>query len=400
MVLTPQALQLLVNATDEAWEKANGTKRMSLQKQAELLGSTKPTIKKVFNHVGVDKTTLILAFKSVGLDWSDDYCQRFEDEILISGSPNPEGRGILKAIVEVPSQRRHLHWIYYLVLASVVVVAYAFLREKPAYVRDSDSEVRHVTELLDSGYEFYEHAQYDRARAVVNEARELATKHDIAGEMASALRLTAWLDVQAGQYELAEKNFKDAILLKYAIRNKGARYPLYEELADVQTLMGRFHDARASLKTAQAGYENMKDPNGVGLVLRDLGSVCYQEGKYGEAMDCFTRAKQKTCGDGKRATDSDINARLALVYSKQHRFSEARALLSNCMEYWKKEKNHARWIATTNLQMGQVEEDAGNFETARHFYLFSQSGFEDLGDNGGLRKVSAGLDRIQHGLAR
>src|SRR4051812_4110967 len=73
--LTPEALNNLKCALSEKWHLEERPGKLTREARAEILGISIATAERVLTGKGVDRPTLTLAFRNVGLSWHESYCE-------------------------------------------------------------------------------------------------------------------------------------------------------------------------------------------------------------------------------------------------------------------------------------------------------------------------------------
>ena len=78
--LTPEAIESLKDALLIKWQGDRRLGKLTRETRAEILGLSVATADRVLSGKGADRSTLILAFRSVDLPWDDDYCAVVQKE--------------------------------------------------------------------------------------------------------------------------------------------------------------------------------------------------------------------------------------------------------------------------------------------------------------------------------
>jgi len=187
--------------------------------------------------------------------------------------------------------------------------------------------------------------------------------------------------------------YLEAIRLRESVDEKEYEPSIYEALGDLETRSGDLNSAEQHLLRARTGYEEMKDPNGVAMCERDLGSVRLLKKDLTAARKWLAAALDKVSGPGSADLQADIRARNALVDRDAGDYPRARSVLQACLAHWQS-RGHARWIAQTRYQLGTVEQVSGNQRLARQLLTESRDGFLSVGDRYGVKECERRLQDL------
>src|SRR5690349_946323 len=80
--LRPDALELLKATLAQTWAKNPGPGKFTREEKANLLGVSVATSQRILKGEGVDRPSLTLAFKNLGLEWEDSYCEPYPAESI------------------------------------------------------------------------------------------------------------------------------------------------------------------------------------------------------------------------------------------------------------------------------------------------------------------------------
>ncbi len=393
--LIPAALQRLKIALHERWRKERGNGKLTRETRAELLGVSVATSERILAGEGVDRPTLTLVFKSLGLDWDDSYCEVECDE------PQPVAEAEApKAVPLVPVPRTSSLRVKRLLIAGGVLCALFAAAGQlliPAMASGphaSDQNWAYTyNKLLLAGSEDFHRGNYKDARSQIHEAIQLARAHAAPRALASALRISGDLAFAEGSFEEAKTRYSEALTLRGVFLEDVAEPALLEALGDLETRTGDYDSAKGHLTRSLKRYRDFKDGVGVAMAARNLGTLAFETKDLEDAIKWFTASLEAVKGLGKPDIETDIQGRMALVSREKGNYAQARSELNECLSYWTK-RNHPRWMAQTEYQLGTVEAMAGNFQLARELLNRSKRGFEEVGDKAGSAETAAWIARV------
>lgn len=384
--LTDEANALLKQRLFERWEAGGKGGRLTREARAELLGVSVSTADRILSQDGVDRNTLVLAFKSVGLDWDDSRCEY----VVRSGDDDAEPKAV-EAEVPQPKLRSRMRWILWPALILCLLAAGPVYHEV-TFFRDQNylySLIGVFNKKMDGASEAFHAGNYPLAEDYIGQARKIALRLDSVEKVALARRIEA--DIAAAQGSLAEAKelYSEALQIRESMGDERSYPALQEALGDLETRTGDFKHAEIHLQKSLAGYQREKDPGGIAMAYRGLGSLAFERGQLDEASLMFSSAIGALQGKGP-AMEKDIEARQALVLRERGRYADARSVLQGCLTYWVKEE-HPRWIAKTRWQLATVEAEAGNSRTARQLLVQAKEGYQRVGDRAGVADCDRAL---------
>jgi tetratricopeptide (TPR) repeat protein len=228
----------------------------------------------------------------------------------------------------------------------------------------------------------YHLCEYPEARKDIETAEMFARKERDAGALAAAEIIDGQLAAEVGDYAYAKARFKEAILLRRALRSFPSIPPLNDSLGLAEAKCGEAKSAEKHLMESLGGYQEYHDGVGIAIASRDLGSLALERGDLVAAESWLSKARVEARNEGKEDIVTDVDAQRALVLRDKHRFDQARGLLEKALAYWQ-HRHHARWIAETLFQKGTVEAVAGRSEEASPLLLKSEALFQSVGDKPG-----------------
>ena len=393
--LTDEARQILKSALFERWRRDSGDKKLTREVRAGLLGVSVATSERVWEGKGVDRPTLTLAFKNLGLDWQDSYCVDASGQNLCPPSSDQ--------VVDVSNldslRTKSPIWIR-LTFATIAVLALCttivVILHRPTTtwaVRSDKPWQDQFCLIMAKGTESYHRAEYGHAQSQLDEAIGLARSHDAVGELAGALKLSGDLAAVRGSFQLARTRYEESATLWATLNQEPSRACVLEALGDLQTRTGDFEGARKNLTQALETFNLSKDSVGVAMAMRDLGSLSFCSGNLSSALNWFRAGMHELKGSSKPDIEADIRGRQALVLQKQGHPKEAHDILQNCLRYWT-QRDHPRWEATIKFRLAAVEIDLGNRKSASLLLASSKTIFGGLGDAPNATEASNLLERL------
>src|SRR5437016_3331279 len=88
VILTPEGLEILRSSLFAGWAQDSAEGKLTREERARRLGVSLLTADRILGGNGVDRVSLMLAFKSLDVSWQDSYCvhARGENESDSAGS--------------------------------------------------------------------------------------------------------------------------------------------------------------------------------------------------------------------------------------------------------------------------------------------------------------------------
>jgi len=347
------------------------------------------TADRILQGRGVDRATLEHAFRNLGLDWSDEFCQPQDEVEQVVATLSPPAR--------VDTGRRHVRPVLSFVVVGVAVVTIGALirttiNPSPTPGAKGDWE-NTLKGHINSAMTRFHAGNYEAARQSVNLAVAIAREHNAGSELANAMRLAGDLAAAKGDFDESLGRYELALSIRKAFKEEECVAPILEAKGDVETKSGRFQRAQSSLNESLRRFRMAKDSTGIAMSCRNLGTLNFQTGDLNGADRWFELALSEIRGKGKLDLEMDIKAREALVWASQGKADQARRQVTKCLAHWQK-KGHARWIATTHLQLGIVLHSAGRDGSAETHFWQSMIGFQNVDDRAGLAQAKTWLAKI------
>ncbi|MBI5708383.1 MAG: tetratricopeptide repeat protein [Armatimonadetes bacterium] len=391
--LTVEALERMNHALVGVWDRDEREGKLTQEVRAELMGISLASANRVAARQGVDRATLILAFRSLGLVWSDSYCEFVERPD--PGQP-PMGGTEQVALSKTRTSRRR-RWLILSVAAIVVCcTAVCFpLFVVPAIgaaVKNQNEWAVYIP--LDDGTKRFHRGDFEGARTQIAKAVQIARRHELVAPLACAVRMAGDIAAAQGDFQEAKANYVQALELRRTLKDDVSQPAILEALGDIETKSGDLTSAEAHLRGSLEGYRRLKDRGGIAMASRDLGTLFFERGNLDAASSWFKASMQSLKGLHGGDMETDIHARQALVLRERGLFDDARAILASCLTYWRG-KSHPRWVAQTEFQLGTVEVAAGNNGAAVQYFVRSRRGFSQFGDRAGQSACETWLERIR-----
>lgn len=391
--LASEAREVLLAELIRRHQSEEKDSRLTREARAEALGVSVPTADRILAGKVVDRTTLIHAFGSLGLEWSDSFCDLPKDGDEEAGASmcSPE-----KLVAPQPDTKRLTAYQRLLAGALAVATLYsAWIGAAALYRRHFGySPEGEFNSALETATHAYHAGNYGLARAEISRAVHMAKEFHSTDRLSFALRIAGDLAAEQGDFTEGKRLYLEAIRLRESVDEKEYEPSIYEALGDLETRSGDLNSAEQHLLTARVGYEKLRDPNGVAMCERDLGSICLLKKDLVAARMWLTAASARVHGSGAADLLADIRARSALVDCGSRGFRRARSELQACLAHWQR-RGHARWVAQTRYQLGTVEQVSGNQRLARQLLTESRDGFLSVGDRYGVKECERRLQDLK-----
>jgi len=384
--LTPEALEKLTAALTSRWNGNLAPGRLTREARAELLGVSVATAARILAREGVDRATLSHAFKMVGLTWDDSYCEP------VTSEPDAAVRPAREQPIRRPLSPL---WGRTLIVGSLTSALILATGQQSIFARHPAGDAWRPAfhKALADGTASYHRGDYASAELQLGRAIEMAREHEAARYLSSAIRMAADLSSAQGDLEEAKERYVDALSLRRAFEDDPARPAILEALGALEARTGEYPPAQAHLDESHAGFRKAGDPVGVAMAKRNLGTLAFLQGDYALAQTWFASSLEAVSGRNKPDIETDVRARQALVLRDTGSLAQARSELEACLDYWMS-REHPRWIAVTEFQLGTVEVRDRRTEAARSMLRRSLEGFRKVGDKAGAAEASQWLHEL------
>lgn len=386
--LTPEALDVLRKTLDERWRASGLTSKLTRQVRAELMGISVPTSDRILERKGVDRASLVQAFKSLEIEWSESFIelQGPIDQPDIENSPD---------LSAVASDRRKSIFIRiglvgivaFLILALLASVANSW-KAKKDYIIWTDAFDHELTQA----YKNYEKGDYTASETHLASAMNIADRHDASRDLEGALKLRGDISFARGRLTSAVQDYRATISYRQ-LRNKPIWGPIYEALGSVQIRLKDYKSAEASLDLALQGYTASHEPNGIAEVYRDRGTLAAARRTTDQALQWFAKSLEVLATGQSPDMVIDVRGERAMVYLQLGRYKESHKELEVCLNHWTK-LGHPRWIALTEMRLGLAEDKLGKKTEAQTRVSRAKVMFEKVGDEARVKEADHHLKNL------
>ncbi|MBS1714862.1 MAG: tetratricopeptide repeat protein [Armatimonadetes bacterium] len=384
--LTPQAIDLLTHRLIDDWAARGGTVKLTREARAERLGLSVVTTDRILKGLGVDRSSLITAFTSLGLPWDDRYCRSCSEE----SGPQPT-----TAVIGARPKRT---WpVVASTFGTLAIIVASFVALRPLTVRADDDPVskwqREYAATMNEAVQDYYDGDYESSRALLRKAKRMAVEFRDVLAIAWSTRVEADLEAERGDLEAALDKYGRARILFESVGALDGVAASIESTAEIELRSGRLKEARSLYLEFKRLAEQRQDSPGVASALRGLGSVEAKSGRRDAAKASFQKGLNVFSDRPDDNIAVDIRARLALVWAEEGDLRRAATVLGQCLRHWQRQ-GHERWVATTRAQLASVYMRAGDLDRARSEAEVARTGFQNVQDRVGVRECERLLESI------
>ncbi len=373
--LKPEALKELSERLDGMVDRhvaAHPDARPNRELEAEIIGLSVRTVGKILRGEPVDKNTLCVAFRHVGLRWDESFCELPADHEDQPTVPLAQVR-----------PKRRLEWLFAVALVPVVVVAGAVQVWRPLWRQDEGH--RAFIRGMDSAAVLYQSGDYVKARATVDSLEPLAKKSLNVNDIGWVLRLKGDLDTVEGNYTKALDEYQQAMSLMRSAGLSAYYLSALEGAADTELRLGMLNEAKRDYTERLGHATKARQPVEVAASYRGLATVAAALGNTTEAEKLFNRALGALGHQEDPAMSIDIRARKAVALASATSYDESIQTLQQCLAFWTK-RGHNRWIATTEYQLAGVYLMQGAKAKADVLLADARSRYQAAGDKDGVTR--------------
>ena len=369
--LTSEAAAMLSAKLGEVWIARNPGKRLTREARAELMGVSPVTADRILNGERVDKSSILIAFGQLGLEFDDSHWIHARETAAI-------GTDSVDRPSPVDARKRRPLGLYLLGGGAVLAVGCSLLAWPKLLPTQDVRRENEFHQHLDEGFKAYHRGTYALASYHIDRAIEMSHDRN-ASDVIDALRLKGEMHVKDGEYAKALSCFEDCLTFMRRTDTYRGDDVVFELIGNTQVQLGRFDEARSAYQESLKRARARNDIPEIGAALRGLGTVAGKQGDTLLAKALYREAISALSKGSEPAMVCDIEARLALVMSDEGGHQRALETLQKCLGYWKQEK-HARWIATTEYQIGTVYCSKGDWAAGRAYLKSARQGYESVND--------------------
>jgi tetratricopeptide (TPR) repeat protein len=409
VVLTPEGLAALQEATHRVADTRGLSGRMSRKERARLYDVSVTTLCKIEKLQRVDRQSLIVAFKNVNEPWREDYIrsadsaahweheeraehvERIQQAPIPEAAPalaeTPEGVDRLQEVATSAATAGTAGWFRSVYAAAALfLLAIALLGTRAILKSHAEEGLRRQhSALMHEGITAYYAAEYAQADAHLTDALAVARRIGEARKLSDTLHRLGDLLVVRGDLEEACARYAEALTIIDAMGMFTRRAPILESYGNALLRMSKPAEAEQRLLQSLQAYEADGNQIGTAMAYRGLGSVSAHVGDFERAERFFNDALAALDGLDESDLRMDIRGRIALIESGRGNPARAREILGDCLEYWE-ERGHPRWLALTKMRIGQIELREGNRGAATALLVDARSLYKSVADSLGVRE--------------
>lgn len=378
--LSPDALARLKSALTSKWQSEAGTRRLTRDLRAELLGLSVVTSERLLRGERVDRATLVLAFRNVALELLEsDVIDERPAKVANRSNSNDVDHEAPETLLKRGSGNKRRSLLQLTVLTLPLVAGITFL----SFLRGPSDDTRRarIVEAYQVGLRHYHQGRLREAQMEVDRILALARSFDSAYGLADSLRLGGDVAAAQGRLEEAETMFTEAYQIHSRFGAVAKQAELWEAIGNVQLRQGKLDVAEKSFESSLSGNEGSMI--GKAMAYRGLGSVAFQRKDLAKATDLFQTALACLRGYEEPGMVIDLQGRLALVQHKLGHSDAALKQLFECLRYWE-EVDSLRSTALAELDIGTIALDTKDYDLAERFLTRSKNGFMRVGDDANL----------------
>ncbi|MBX7132020.1 MAG: tetratricopeptide repeat protein [Fimbriimonadaceae bacterium] len=396
--LTAHGRAILENALLERWKQDRNEGRITREGRAQLLHLSPKTAERIQKGEGVDRNTLAHAFKSIGLDWSDDLCERVGEPDDRAPAPNLD----LPTNPTIPERIRISKWlrlrvglVVFAITVALAISIFSFTRRTEGQRAQTYNDwLARFTMQHDAGVASYQAGKLDLAWQQAASALTTAEERNDQKCRAGAIGLQGQVLAAQGKLPEAAAKFRLAMTLNTKAGYEYGNASLYEVLGACEARMGNLDAAEECFERSLAMYTAMGVTGGVAEAARGLGSVAACRGAFEVGIKWYESALAPYVNDDPApGIFLDVRARLAVITSQQGEHVKALQELRVCLSEWKK-RDQPRWQGATLLQLAAVFAASGDHDEARRCLEEAASKFEAVGDVRGVGLCSKPADQL------
>ncbi|MEO1257931.1 MAG: tetratricopeptide repeat protein [Bacteroidota bacterium] len=239
----------------------------------------------------------------------------------------------------------------------------------------------YLLKAADYAKEYYQNQQavryYDRLLKLLEsdsgkEPKKNKQRADILLKKGNILELT-------GEWEEAEKLYRDALALARRTEDSGLLGSANNQLGYLLMLKGNYEEADSFLETAAAFFGSLHDNRGTSKVYGNLGTLYFRQGKYEDAKLYFIRSIQLAQLYKHTSSNAQIVATLGLTYMNLGKYDDGIRWQQSQLDLCKK-VNDRQGMATLYVNMGIVYFEKGDMDNALNCYEQGLELSEELGN--------------------
>jgi len=388
--LSTPACEELERALVARWARVSPNRRLTREARAELFGVSPATADRIVAGKGVDRATLIQAFASVGLEWSDRYCAPNSEE-AVSTIPSPTVAPTPSPIASQPYTNRgrtQSKWALAFGLVAAVVLGF------PSTANDTKPYFRYVVDKpISDARNSYNRGDYSDAERALLTARSRTKDVDSLISTAAMVAVEADITAVKGDLNTAINLHSGAIAMHEQYGDANGTGFGRSAIAELMVKQRRFDEAAAMAQLAWPHFERSRNFSLLSALSVTFATIHGERRQFADADRWFAIATAYNLADQDPDRAADIVGRWAVVDRYRGRLAVSAEALESARSHWRSQ-GHLRWIAKLNLELGRTYAQMGRIADARSCFQAAQGGYDAVGDRLGYRHATEAIASV------
>jgi tetratricopeptide (TPR) repeat protein/DNA-binding MarR family transcriptional regulator len=237
---------------------------------------------------------------------------------------------------------------------------------------------------------------YEDARALAEQQRDLASRIDDTGFEATALLQLGSIAERASAYDEAEEYLQQSLERYRTMDDRRGVADTQFHLGTVAQLQRNLAVARTHYRQAISEYEAVGDPHGIARTRLQLGIVAGRQRHYDDARAALRQAREELQAVGDRHSLALVHHNLGNLASEQGAYEEAHESYREALEGYR-EVGDRHSITQARNNLGDVALHQGAYDEAREQYLQTLQGYREVDDQHLAALTRSNLARVDAG---
>lgn len=388
--LTDDGLALLQKRLNEEWHELELEGRMTRSARATMMSVSVVTAERILQRKGNDRAVLQEAFKSVGLEWNDRFCEPMRGKPEDPSTP-PDSVGAPGPAFEISRPAIVTRRVVPIAVASAALstLLMAWLITLGIVQRTPEPPKRDWSKLarnlsLEAGRQAYHRGELAKAKSFLAHSAQSAIMERDTEVLAEARRLEGEILAAEGDLEGALAKYNEALPIRASFKAHWGHASLLEALAITESRLGHFEKAERHLLESIEGLRRWDDYRGAAASMRSLGVVLADQRRFDEAWQWLEAALNEMKHNPDPGLLSDIKAQKAMIMVERGDALRAKETLLECRAEWES-RGHRGYVAATLVQIAKADRALGNREEALRKLKEAKRTYAQVDDTVGVK---------------
>jgi len=261
------------------------------------------------------------------------------------------------------------------------------------YYRKKGDRQNEATALHQRAVIEQERGNYENAEKLYRESIEIDRKLENWHGLSRTLHQLATIYLERSEYNEAEKLCKENLDISQRFNDQYSLSKAFHQLAVIHQIKGEHDEAKKLFHESLDIKRRIGDKMGMASSLGQFAMTLMDTGNYLQAEKLYRQVLEISKEVGDKSGMSVTLHQLAIIYHAKGEYQEAIKLLKQSLDIFTK-LGDQRNIALSYGQLGRIYESLGKPIVAADYYLRALNIFQKIGDKLNIAKAKTACERV------